>query len=172
MSKNNRILSEARRIADSVAASLPHTIQIAALSLNSKLPFKALSIRELLIHRVSALAKPAVDLFEQEQFIPAIVLTRSVAETVAFLFCLHERIERFLNDKDVKALDDFLMSCLLSSRTQPDLHKAINVLTLIDRVDKGHPGFRSVYDILSEYAHPNWSGRSEHSAKSTKNNLN
>jgi hypothetical protein len=158
IANNDRILLEARRLADAIASSLPDRIQIAALTLKSKLPFKALSVRELLIHRVSALATAAVDLFEREQLIPAIVLTRSVAETVAFLFCLHERLERFLMDKNVFALDDFLMSCLVSSRIQPGLRKAINVLTLIDRVDKINPGFRSVYDTLSEYAHPNWSG--------------
>ena len=34
----------------------------------------------------------------------------------------------------------------------------VNVLTLIDRVEKTVPDFRFVYDALSECAHPNWAG--------------
>ena len=35
---------------------------------------------------------------------------------------------------------------------------SVNILTLVDRVEKTAPGFRSLYDALSEYAHPNWAG--------------
>lgn len=34
----------------------------------------------------------------------------------------------------------------------------INILTMVDRVDKEIPGFRGVYDNLCELSHPNWAG--------------
>lgn len=152
------LLKEVRGLADAIASSLPERIHIAALTLKSKLPFKALSIRELLIHRMSALASPAVELYEAQRVIPAIVLTRATVETLAVLFCLCERITRFLQDKNVSELDSFLMQGLMGSRNDPDLPIAVNVLTSVDRVDKKIEGFRQTYDSLCEYTHPNWAG--------------
>jgi hypothetical protein len=156
--KHIAMIKEARQLADTISASLPDRIQIASLTLNSKIPFKSLSIRELLIHRVASLATATIDLFEGNQIIPAVVLTRAVIETVAIIYCLHERLQQFLNDKDDSGLDAFLMSCLLGFRNEPGFPKSINVLTFIDHVTKTIPEFRQSYDILSEYAHPNYSG--------------
>ncbi len=158
MEDNAVILQEVRQYADILASSLPDRIQFAALTLESKLPSKAFVLRELLIHRVSPLASAAVDLFELDQVIPAVVLTRAVVETVAVLYSLHERLERFTDDKNSSELDDFLYRCLLGSRNQPDLPDPINILTFVDRVEKTIPEFRSVYDSLCEYTHPNWAG--------------
>lgn len=152
------LLKEVRALADAIASSLPVRIQIAALTLKSKLPFKALSIRELLIHRMSALATAAVELYEAQRVVPAIVLTRAAVETLAVLFSLCDRITRFLEDHDISELDNFLMQGLLGSRNNPDVPTAVNVLTSVDRMDKKIKGFRQAYDGLCEYAHPNWAG--------------
>ena len=158
--QNAKHLSEAREYADQLSASLPDRIQIAALTLKSKLPFKAVSIRELLLHRMAALSSAAVDLFEQKRVIPAVILTRAVVETLAVLFTFHERVERFLKDKikNVDAFDAILMSYLLGARDNPEMPTPTNILTLIDRVEVTLPGFRRVYDSLCECAHPNWAG--------------
>lgn len=158
MDKDVSTLLEARRLSEAIASSLPDRIQIGALTLNSKLPFKALSLREFLIHRISPLATPAVDLFERGQVIPAIVLTRAVHETVAVFYSMRKRLERFLEDKDVQALDEFLMQCLFGSRNNPGKRPARNVLSFVDDAAKNVPEFRTIYDSLSEYAHPNWAG--------------
>jgi hypothetical protein len=157
---NAQHLAEAQDFSDRLNASLPDRIQIAALTLKSKLPFKALSIRELLIHRMAALASASVDLFKQQRAIPAVILTRAIVETAAVMLTFHERLGRFLNDKnkDIAALDGFLMQCLLGSRNNPDMPTATNILTLVDRVEQELPGFRRTYDSLCECAHPNWAG--------------
>jgi len=141
-----------------MAASLPERVEAADLTINSKLPFKLLSLRELLLHRVSALATPAVDLFEQRSGVAAVVLTRAVVETVAVAFVLHKRMKLFLKTKDRSELDEFLMKCLMGSRWKDASHQAQNVLTFIDHVEKEVPGFRASYEALCEYTHPNWSG--------------
>jgi len=157
---NAQHLAEVQDFSARLNASLPNGIEIAALTLKSKLPFKALSIRELLIHRVAALSSAAVDLFKQQQAIPAVILTRAIVETVAVMLVFHDRLDRFLKDqlKDVADFDDFLMRCLLGSKNNPEMPTATNILTFIDRVEKKVPGFRSVYDGLCECAHPNWAG--------------
>jgi hypothetical protein len=55
-------------------------------------------------------------------------------------------------------IDNQLMRLLCGSRTDPAMPEAVNVLNFIDKVEKGVEGFRLQYDMLSEYAHPNWAG--------------
>ena len=76
------------------------------------------------------------------------------------LFTFHERVERFLKDKDkdIEAFDGILMRYLMGSRDNPEMPTPTNILTLIDRVEVTLPGFRRVYDSLCECAHPNWAG--------------
>jgi hypothetical protein len=157
-SQANEALAAARQIADEISASLPKSVPAGGLTLRSKLPFKALSVRELLIHRVSVLASAAVIDFEEGAVVPGIVLTRAVIETTAVLFCLAEVIDEFLSSKDEAKLDKSLMQSLVGARWPDHPVQSTNVLNLVDRVSKSIPGYRASYDTLSEYVHPNWSG--------------
>mgnify|MGYP001806019569 FL=1 len=146
-------------MADIIASSLPDRIQISALSLKSKIPFKAIALRELLLHRISALATPGVELFEQKKFIPAVILTRSIAETFALFYAMYDKIICFLDTKNIDKLDDFLMPSLVGARNFDKLRSPQNILKWIDCVDKKIiPNFRNNYDNLCEITHPNWAG--------------
>src|SRR5258708_1364154 len=127
------ILAEVKEFAVRLTASLPDRIQISALTFKSKLPFKALAIRELLIHRVSELASSAVENFEIGRVVSGIALTRAVMETGALIFELHRRVTQFLVDKNVEQFDSFLMISLMGSHNNADLPLAMNVLTVINR---------------------------------------
>ncbi len=155
---DEEILAEAKEFAVRLTASLPDRIQISALTFKSKLPFKALAIRELLIHRVSELASSAVENFEIGRVVSGIALTRAVMETGALIFELHRRVTQFLVDKNVEQFDSFLMISLMGSHNNADLPLAMNVLTVIDRMNKTIDGVRSTYDTLCEVTHPNWAG--------------
>ena len=150
--------AKAKAIAAALEASLPVKVEANSLTLNSKIPFKALSLREALIHRTSALASPAVALFENRNPVAGIILTRAIIETVAVTFALRREIARFLNDKNVVAFNEFLNAGLVGSRWPNAETPARSVLTLIDHVAKEFVGYRETYDSLCEFAHPNWSG--------------
>jgi hypothetical protein len=151
-------LETARAVAESFSASLPASIDPAIFTLRSKLPFKALSIRELLIHRVAALANAAILLFERHNYLGGVVVTRSVLKTVAVAFALERALNTFLRVKDVEALDAYLMKLLLPSRAPDAKHQAMDITGLVNNVDKKNPGFRDTYNAFSECAHPNWLG--------------
>lgn len=151
-------LSEARQLVADIATSLPESVDAASLSLGSKLPFKVISLRELLIHRVAALASPAISLFEGGHHVAAVVLTRALLETVALVFTLQRRLATYAEMFDGAALGEFVTNALLGSRSRDASHQANNVLTFVDHLNKEVTGFRSTYDALCEYAHPNWSG--------------
>jgi hypothetical protein len=158
MEEAELLLREVRRLADILAGSLPDRISIDSLTLKSKIPFKALALRELLLHRVSSLATATVDLFEHDKVVPALVLTRAIFETVAVLFSLHRRLHLFLKDRNTSELDDFLMRCLVGSSVGSGLPPPIDISLLIDYVNDAVPEFRATYERLSEYSHPTWSG--------------
>jgi hypothetical protein len=153
------LLLEDRKMADDIASSLPDRIQISALSIKSKIPFKAIALRELLLQRISALATPAVELFEQKKFIPAVMLTRSIVETFALFYAMYDKIICFLDTNNIDELDDFLMPSLVGVKNCDKLPSPKSILKWIDRVDKKIiPNFRNNYDNLCEITHPNWAG--------------
>src|SRR5688572_22879490 len=127
-------IEDARQVADSFRASLPDRVAAASLTLESKTPFKALVLREALIHRVSSLADGAISEFDAGRWVSATVLVRAVVETTALLFSLDRRVGRALQEKNDDDLTEFLRRTMVSSRTEPSLPEAINVLNFIDAV--------------------------------------
>lgn len=157
----NEALVRAQRTAENLARSLPDRIPMMALPLSSKIPLKVLTLRESLLHRASALASPAVVLFQDGNDIGGILLTRALMETVAIMADLDVELSKFLNDKHENLFDKFLMNLLFANRNgKGELvkHLTKSIMYSIDRLDKKVKGIRFSYDALSEYCHPNWSG--------------
>jgi hypothetical protein len=105
--------------------------------------------------------------------ITATTMARSLIETASLTFDLTEGIKKAVASRDLRAVDELVNQRLLGTRDESLLAKgagvaAANVLTLIDKLDKfdrrlhknrpGLVGARKRYDILSEYAHPNFHG--------------
>ncbi len=151
-------LEDARRVAASFRASLPKMVDAASLTLKSKTPFKVLVLRESLIHRVVSLTDGAISELSASRWVSGTILIRAVTETAAVLHSLDLQVRRALQDGNDDTLTEFLRRTMVSSRSEPDLPESLNILTLIDKVDKDFPRFRRSYDELSEYAHPNWCG--------------
>ena len=57
-------LALAKQLASDIRSSLPKELYAGSFTLKSKIPYKASSFREVLIHRVSDLADVAVELYE------------------------------------------------------------------------------------------------------------
>lgn len=118
---SNELLDEAIQLASHIRSGLPEGFDIAMLTLNSKLPFKALSYREALIHRFSDLVSGAADAAVAGRPVSAATLTRGSMETLARAWELRDRIDVFAREPDTDKLDNFLMSRLFGSRNNPDL---------------------------------------------------
>jgi hypothetical protein len=129
-----------------------------AISPESKTPFKAVWYRESLLWRMTELSTSAYESLEKDLLATGILLTRGAVETAAAVWYLCGKLEAARDSGSLGNVDEDLMSLLMGSRNNPDLPKATNVLTFVDRVNKDVEGFRKQYDGLSEFAHPNWSG--------------
>src|ERR1700730_14045454 len=80
-------------------SKLPKRIDAMALSRTSKLPFKVLLYREALIWRVVELGWAALQCFERDTLVSAIVLVRAAVESSAALWYLHAKVATAVESK-------------------------------------------------------------------------
>lgn len=148
----------AKELAKNIRNSLPKSLYAGSFTLKSKLPYKATSFREVLIHRFSDIADVALELYENRKLVPAFIATRAVVETSAMIYWLYRKSEEFLEKGDEDSFDEFLMKGMLGSKDGTTKYESYNILTAVDRLDKEYEGLRKMYDTLCEFTHPNWSG--------------
>ena len=158
MEDSKLMLDQAKSYVKGLRMGLVSRTDPAQVSVIAKIPYKALEIREALLYRATDLADAACLLFEKENLVSAACITRGFQETLAVLFFVNRKVKKTIEDKDVQHLDEVLMKVLMGSKNNPDMPDPVNILTMIDRVDKEIPKFRAVYDNLSELSHPNWAG--------------
>ena len=151
--------SRAKELVAELQGRLPTRVDLASTSLKSKVPMKAVALREALMYRLTELAEGACQLYEAGKFVPSIVLIRSACETAAMLFSLHKRIKDALSQDQVDDdFDAFLMRATFGAKDGQGPLEAYQILKAIDHVDRELKDFRKMYDMLSEFTHPNWSG--------------
>lgn len=153
------LMNEIRERLESLEASLPERLDAMAVS-HSKLPWKPVLYRETLRWRMAELGRAALENFERDCLAAAIILTRATVEGSAALWHLQGKVAAAIDANELADIDEYLMRLIMGSKTESTLPQAVNVLSFVDRVDKDIPGFRHQYDVLSEYAHPNWAGTS------------
>ena len=156
--EESNCLDEVGTFLKQINVNLPKKISAASLSHHSKLLFKAFSLRGVLVHRITDLTEVAIDLYEADKVVPAIIMTRSVFETTAVLYLLYKKIKKAAMTKMLGDIDDFLMKSLFGGRVKNAPIESYNILTAINHADKDFSSYRESYDRLSEFVHPNWSG--------------
>jgi len=147
----------ARDYATRFAASLPTSVDVAALGVKSKAPWQLLCTREALMWRTEELARNACDALERADFSVAALLARAIMENAALAWKLMQVLERH-GSQSAQELNDVLMRMLVGSKKWDDMPQAINILTCLQGMNKKIPGVLAAYDSLSEMAHPNWRG--------------
>lgn len=158
MDDSQTFLDEAKLYVKSLRMSLVSRTDPAQVSLTAKIPYKALQIREALLYRATDLADASCVLADMQNLISATCTTRAFQETLAMLFYINRKVKKAIDDQNFSVLDETLMKALTGSKNNPAMRDPINILTMVDRVEKEIPGFRGVYDNLSELSHPNWAG--------------
>ncbi|RZK02309.1 MAG: hypothetical protein EOO43_23445 [Flavobacterium sp.] len=115
--------------------------------------------REAVLHRFIDLVGGSINLLEDNFYIPAVVTSRAAQETLAVLVYINIKLKKFIEDKNLAVLLHCMRRLSLGWKGDSEFPEMINVLTCVDSVDKKYNiGFRDHYDLMSESAHPNWSG--------------
>ena len=160
------LMDEIRGRLELFESNLPKRVDAFAVSSISKLPSKVLWYREALIWRMAELGRAALQNFEQDTLVAAIVLTRAAVETTSALWFLWAKVAAAVNANVIGDIDEYLMKFVVGTATaapnaqptDPDLPRPVRVGTFLKEVEKDIPGFTHQYGVLSEYAHPNWAG--------------
>lgn len=125
----------------------------------SKIPFKVLSLKELVLFRTTDFCECIFILIKNNKFIPSFVLIRSIIENLAVLNYLSVIILKAINEKSIKEFDNEIMIQILGTRDDNENeYWSKNILTLLEKLDKRYSNFMKYYSILSEIAHPNHDG--------------
>ena|GEM_PF-902338 len=140
-------------------SNLPNRVDPASLTWTSKIPWKAVNLRETLLYRITELAESAIDLYEKKnRMISAFIITRAVHETTALFYSFYTKLKQITGEQSLGDFDDFLMKLLFGFKNDKEFPTAINILNAVDKLNKQIDSFRYIYDRLSEFCHPNYSG--------------
>jgi hypothetical protein len=127
-----------------------------------KAPFRSLILREVVYWRMLDLLDQSLALHKHGHALGARILLRSAFETLAILIYLNQRMASVLDGS--MTFNDFNIATqrlVLGSKVEGDPEQAINILTVLNHCDKKYEGMMSLYQDLSESAHPNYQGMSE-----------
>jgi hypothetical protein len=139
-------------------------IEVVGRLLKSKLAWKAIVYREVLLYRIVALAESAALNWNHDNLLGTYLPSRALIETSAVLLEFEQDLRKYLAASDLAAIDALLMNVTFATRHKDWIDKdpksqAVNVLTVIDRLDKRVAmGIRGHYDRMSETCHPNYLG--------------
>lgn len=156
--KAAEVLADIFRDTILLSHSLPLEITIKSNPLLAKVCWKYLCYREALLWRSEELAKAARNELLENRLVSSALLGRALLECAGGFYYLTKQLSAALKERNKSRLDETAMRLLLGSRWEDWEHQPINVLKLIDHMDREHTGTRKLYDFLSEFAHPNWSG--------------
>jgi hypothetical protein len=149
--------SEVSQLLLEIERRLPQRVLAKDVSPRAKLPFKAVLLAGTLLHRIYELARVASAAYDDQMHVGGILATRAAMESLAMLNTLHHAVVTYRGGAP-ETLDALFMQRVFGSRSRADRPPAANILSDIDRVARKVKPFRSLYDELSEYAHPNDSG--------------
>lgn len=134
-----------------------------------KAPLRSWILRETTFWRLHDLMTQSYSLYQQGHMLGARILLRSGFETLATLIYLNQLTQQVLGDKlSFHVWGEKTSTLLLGSRNNSTTHKAISILTVLEKCDKRYPGLMNLYAALSESAHPNFEGLCKGYSKSNQ----
>ncbi len=121
--------------------------------------FDADFYREATLYRFIELAESTYQLYKSGLLVGSVVMARAAQETLAVLWYVNSKLEHLSKTKDLAHFDEIMKRLIVGWSNDEKFPEKINVFTCIQSVDKAMGGeYMRLYDRLSEYAHPNYSG--------------
>lgn len=143
---------------------LPSRVDPARISHISKIPYKVADLRAGLLYRIYSLTDDSFTLFSKNKVLSGTIIARSLIETVSVFYYLCSKMDTCIKDRNISVFDEVVMKLILGSRNGITDIDSINILTIISKIDKdlkvdnNSRGFKFCYELMCEYAHPNWKG--------------
>ena len=125
----------------------------------STAPTRSLLIRTASAWRSHDLLTQALVLYDAGHLLGARILVRSAIESLAVLAYLNQQMRGIVaGTVPFHNFIDKTKTLALGSRNKSTEVEALNIMTILQKVEHRIPGLCSVYNALSESAHPNHEG--------------
>ena len=113
------------------------------------------------LSRIMSVSRGAISNWQSRNTIASYLCARATIETAAALWDFCEQIANYMLKKDYGETQRFIFKRMLGGKIltkgNPDFD-GVNILTILARYDKSHPGIGEHYKLLSEFCHPNFAG--------------
>lgn len=124
-----------------------------------KATFRSLELREITFWRIHDLLTQTYALHLNGRALGARILLRSAIETLATLIYLNQSTAAVIaKNQDFHTYSNLTARLLLGSRDKSTEHKAVHIISVLEKCEKRYPGIMGLYALLSESAHPNFEG--------------
>lgn len=152
--KIKEMMEEAKTRQNIYEESSPKLADPATVSNIAKIPFKALSVREVIYHRFVDINNTIINLIDEDRWVPALILIRCSIESTALLHQLGKEIDECLKTGIINKADAFLIKVLIGRGGRNIETRPTNIQSAINSLDLEFHGFKNAYKELSAYAHP------------------
>jgi len=118
---------------------------------------KLKSYAQASLHRIIDLSIESCNAWEKG--IPAVsfLLTRSALEIASYIFDFTNQVDQLIEERKFEEINDMIHKIMYGERKSSELPVIDNVLNVMDRISKIIPLYRSNYESLSSFCHPNYS---------------
>jgi predicted transcriptional regulator len=116
--------------------------------------------KEAILYRIIELAEATIILLDSGNYLGAVTIARSLQETTAMMWYMHEECAKAVESKNLKNFATTMKKLMLGCKVDNEelLPDPVHVNVALRMVDKTLPSYFRCYEILCGYAHPNWSG--------------
>ncbi len=155
------VILEAKRKLDLIASKPPKSVTKELLIDDNAVIIRVAVLRGVILTRTRELADVSIQSLENRHPTAAATLVRATVESIALLYDLKLSVGRVASeqsDETVSEMDRMVRTALWGRRYNVDIFKATNITTRLQRMAKEVPAIWSIYENLSEVAHPNADG--------------
>ena len=152
--------NDLNRLLQELHANPPKEIDVKSMGGYESVVAKFMLARAGLLHRALELATSADNSISNQQVVSSSLLIRALFETVSVFGFMYFKMLDFNKTKNIQEFETSITKILYGSRNETTEYTSINILSMVDKIDKVYPNYRATYDKLSEFSHPNYTGAS------------
>lgn len=126
----------------------------------AKVVWKIIGFQQVVLYRIVMLGDGCANAWNNANPLTAILCARALMETCALIYDFKSQLARLCGDGDFSGIDDLVMNRTFATRLKHWTDngqglEAVNILTLIKKMDVELKGALRHYEALSELCHPN-----------------
>lgn len=159
---SSEALDQLDQLVDGLREQQVALLVVPELTTGFRVPGMIRALSQSYVRRCIELADASALLCHTQHWLGAIVVARSLLETIAASRHVVSKLDELVESEDIEAVHDFVHGASFSTRLPQLINKvdsklitATNILTQIEKMKSDSEEIKDDYDHLCEYSHPN-----------------